>query len=61
MDLYQKIKEIHKNPIKDIAEIVGVSNKYVRQVLSGKRNGTKHFDAKGTQIIELAKQLIKEN
>ncbi len=60
MDLYGKIKQKKKTPFQIIAEKVGVTDEYVRQILKGKRDGTKHRDGKGKQIIELAEQLIKE-
>ena len=64
MDFYQEIKKQSKKQYKSIfakiAENTGVTEKYVRMILNGKRNGTKHKNAKGNQIIELAKQFIKE-
>ena len=60
MDLYTKIKLKRKTPIQEIAEKVGVTEEYVRQVLSGKRDGTKHKDGKGALIIKLAKEIVKE-
>ena len=61
MNLYEKIKQKRKTPIQIIAEKIGVTEEYVRQVLSGKRDGTKHRDGKGAQIIKLAKEMVGED
>ena len=50
-----------KTPVQRIAEKVGVSESYVRQVLRGERNGTIHRDGKGRQIIEEAVRILNEN
>ena len=60
MDLYEKIKQKRKTPIQIIAEKVGVTEEYVRQILSGKRDGTKHRDGKGAEIIRIAKEIVEE-
>ena len=60
MNLYGKLRQRRKTPIQIIAEKVGVTEDYVRCVLRGSRNGTKHKDGKGFQIMELAKQFINE-
>ena len=46
------------NPLRYIAREVGVSEEYVRLVLSGKRKGNLHRDGKGEQIISLAHKLL---
>ena len=60
MTLYTKLRQKNKSPFKTIAERIGVTESYVRKILSGERNGTIHQDGKGKEIIELAKRLINK-
>jgi len=63
MEIYNEIKQLkkfYKTPVREISEKIGVTEKYVRDILSGRRKCTKHKKSKGKQIIEFAKQLIKE-
>ncbi len=60
MDLFQKVQQKKFNPIRDIAQKVGVSEAYVRMVLKGSRNGTKHLDGKGKEILKLAAEIIEQ-
>lgn len=58
--LYQKVMKLNKSPIRIIAEEVGVTTEYVRQVLCGKRDGTKRKNGKGALIFKLAKEIAGE-
>lgn len=58
MNLYDKFKQKKINPVRYIAHEVGVSEEYVRLILTGKRKGNIHCDGKGEQITSLAQKLL---